>query len=70
MKTKSQVIFFVFLLLFSLFFLGDVEQGPFYRFSMERMESFFLSPKAREIFGVEEEEAVAVFGEHGKEIFL
>ena len=70
MKTKTCVIFFVFLLLFSFFFFGKQEEGPFYRFSMDRMEELFLSPRARDIFGVEEEEAVAVFGDHKKDVFL
>ena len=70
MKTKTGVIFFVFLLLFSFFFFGKQEEGPFYRFSMDQMEELFLSPRARDIFGVEEEEAVAVFGDHEKDVFL
>ncbi len=70
MKTETRVIFFVFLLLFSLFFLGNEKHGHFYRFSMDQMEEFFLSPKAREIFGVEEEEAVAVFGAADEDVFL
>ncbi|MBR4288580.1 MAG: hypothetical protein IKT50_04000 [Clostridia bacterium] len=70
MKTKTAVIFFVSLLLFSLFFHRAEGNGHFYRFSMDRMEEFFLSPEAREIFGVEEEEAVAVFGDEGENVFL
>jgi len=70
MKTKTGVIFFVFLLLFSFFFFGKQEEGPFYRFFLDRMEELFLSPRARDIFGVEEEEAVAVFGDHEKDVFL
>lgn len=70
MKSKTKALLFVFLLLFSLFFMKAEEESYFFRFSMDQMEEFFLSPKAREIFGVEEEEAIAVFGEDGEDVFL
>lgn len=70
MKIRRRQIFFLFLLLLSLFFAKSEEIGTFYRFSMDSMERFFSSRKAREIFGVDEEEAVAVFGSQEEEVFL
>lgn len=68
---KNQwAILFAFLLLFSLFFLGKNSRGAFYRFSMDQMERFFLSPEVQEIFGVEKEDAVAVFRSENQEVLL
>ena len=70
MKKRSFCIILAGLILCGSIFLFQGAAFGLYRFSMEFFRNLFSVERAREVFCVEEEEYVEVFGESKEEVFL
>lgn len=70
MKKRSFCMILAGLVLCGSIFLFKGTAFGLYRFSMEFFRDLFSLEKAREVFCVEEEEYVEVFGESNEEVFV
>lgn len=71
-KLKKRIVVLLGLILAYLFWSETPrnETSPFSSFSFDSFEAVFQSPKAREVFDLDEEEAVAVFGDLFKDQYV
>ena len=66
----KQLFFWLIILIFLFFIYKPIGNHFLTKIAVEQFESWMESESARKVFDLEEEEAIAVFGQTAEEIYL